>query len=316
MNTRHLEEFLLFTEDLNFSTAAKKLYITRPTLSEHLSELESDLGCKLIERNKNRPSLTPAGKRFVQTATDLLNTIESIQDEYHNLSENLLTVSIAATNLPWVENLFYKTRRTIQSKFPTKHIDLITTSGPSSTLEALFDGSNDIVIAGFKKYLDSQDRLPLDKGIQGFHICTEPIKLLMTQDNPLFNRSDISITDMNNATLLLPPDIYDAYLRDGMVEQFAQQGAHISLVPAQVNDHFEYFAYNFGQAFGVVPTTLIPRFGIEEREECRVFSLSDLPIFTDFYLVYRDEFVQNENGRLLIEEMRALVENTEKQAPE
>ena len=52
VNTRYLEEFLVIAEELNFSAAAKRLYTTRPTLSEHLAVLEDELGCKLVERGR------------------------------------------------------------------------------------------------------------------------------------------------------------------------------------------------------------------------------------------------------------------------
>lgn len=55
MNTRYLKEFLVIAEELNFSAAAKRLYTTRPTLSEHLAELEDELGCKLVERGHGSP---------------------------------------------------------------------------------------------------------------------------------------------------------------------------------------------------------------------------------------------------------------------
>ena len=70
VNTRYLKEFLVIAEELNFSAAAKRLYTTRPTLSEHLAELEDELGCKLVERGHGKPALTPLGRRFLGTASD------------------------------------------------------------------------------------------------------------------------------------------------------------------------------------------------------------------------------------------------------
>ena len=53
VNTRYLKEFLVIAEELNFSAAAKRLYTTRPTLSEHLAELEDELGYSRYDyRNK------------------------------------------------------------------------------------------------------------------------------------------------------------------------------------------------------------------------------------------------------------------------
>ena len=72
LNTRYLKEFLTFSREMNFYAAAKQLFITRPTLNEHIAELESELGCALVEKSKGKAALTPAGKRFVKTAETFL----------------------------------------------------------------------------------------------------------------------------------------------------------------------------------------------------------------------------------------------------
>ena len=73
-------------------------------------------------------------------------------------------------------------------------------------------------------------------------------------------------------------------------------------------DHFEYFSHDFGQTVGIVPTTLLPRFGIDQRPDLRVFSLVDMDIASDFYALFNRSFIATENGRLLFEEMRRATE--------
>lgn len=43
-------EFNVLAECLNFSAAAKELYVSQPTLSKHMAALEEDLGFRLIEK--------------------------------------------------------------------------------------------------------------------------------------------------------------------------------------------------------------------------------------------------------------------------
>lgn len=306
MDTRHVEEFLVFAAELNYSTAAKRLFITRPTLSEHIRELEDELGCELVGKQQGKAMLTPAGKRFVQTGTHLIESVQAIIGEYRAIADNLLTVTIAQTNLPWLESILYKARRAVQEKHPGKQIEIVTASGPRSTTDALAEQQNDIVVAGCKSYVASPKRQMLAEGMQGFKVRTEEIKLLMTRGNPLFEASSISAADLDGATIMLPPDIYHGYLRDGVADRFAACGARIALQTMSFADHFEYFSYDFQEMFGIVPTTLVPRFGIDAREECRAFSLNDLPLETDFYAVYTDEFAASENGRLFVEEMQRI----------
>ncbi|NYC53083.1 DNA-binding transcriptional LysR family regulator [Clostridium beijerinckii] len=67
MNFLNLEYFLTAAEELNFTKAAKKLFISQQSLSSHISKLENDLGVELFNRTVPL-TLTPAGKSLVKNA--------------------------------------------------------------------------------------------------------------------------------------------------------------------------------------------------------------------------------------------------------
>ena len=48
MNLKQLEAFVRVAETKNFSTAAKQLYLTQPTVSAHIASLERELGTCLL----------------------------------------------------------------------------------------------------------------------------------------------------------------------------------------------------------------------------------------------------------------------------
>ena len=58
MNLKSIEYFLITVEEMNFTRAAGRLYISQQALSSHISRLEEEYGIRLFER---RPalSLTP-----------------------------------------------------------------------------------------------------------------------------------------------------------------------------------------------------------------------------------------------------------------
>lgn len=306
MDTRYVEEFLVFAEDANYSAAAKRLFITRPTLVEHIHALEEELGCFLVGRSQGKVVLTPEGKQFVQSGAKLLDFVHAMVDDYRNMADNLLTVTVAQTNLPWLETILYKARCEVQRRYPAKRIDIVTVNGPCSTTEALKDGTNDIVVAGAKSYVPECERGAYPEGVQGFCLGSEEIKLFVTQGNPLFGQDVVRVRDLDGMAIMLPPDIYRGYVRDGVADRFRLHGADVELKTMRFSDHFEYFTYDFKDSVGVVPTTLVPRFGLDEREECRTFVLEDLPLRTDFYALYTDEFAHSENGALLVAAMAKL----------
>ena len=305
MNTRFLEEYLVFSELLNWTVAAERLFTTRPTLTDHIRSLETELECQLVANAQGRPALTPAGRRFTRSAKEVLEHWRSTCKEYRTMANNLLTVRVASSNLPWLETILYKARRSIQERHPYKHIEIIPAHGTMTSVEALKEGACDIAVAGFKSYLDESAR-PMPEGVCGFILDTERIRLLMTQENPLFDQAKIRAADLDRATFVLPPDIYRSWMRDGVEGKFAERGAHVTLRTLDFSGHTEYFTYEFGQMFGIVPTTLVPRYGIDAREEYRTFDCVDLPLETRFYAVCPSEFAASENGGLLFSEMRKI----------
>lgn len=306
LNTRYLKEFLTFSREMNFSTAAKQLFITRPTLNEHIAELESELGCALVEKSKGKAALTPAGKRFVKTAETFLASWAQTVDEYQHLEENLCTVTISSTNLPWLEVILHRARRHIAENYPQKSFEIVTDNGTLATLDALKGARNDITIVGRKRFSEQPNSPRESIPDNAFIVSTEPVYLLIGEGSQLFEQEHICAHDLDGASFMLPPDIYQSYLRDEVQKEFLLKDAHIQLQTEPFEDHFEYFANDAGDAIGVVPATLVPRFGINLRTDCRIVELDDLSFITDFYAVFREGFLATENGRLLFDTMRYL----------
>lgn len=61
---RQLEYFLAIADTLHFSKAAEKLFVTQPTLSHQLAELETHLGKALFDRSGKNIRLTQVGQVF------------------------------------------------------------------------------------------------------------------------------------------------------------------------------------------------------------------------------------------------------------
>ena len=67
-----LREFLVLTEELNYSKTAQQFYINQSALSRHIMELENELECKLFLRSKQGVRLTPLGKHLAEHARNLI----------------------------------------------------------------------------------------------------------------------------------------------------------------------------------------------------------------------------------------------------
>jgi LysR family cyn operon transcriptional activator len=74
---RQLQYFLAVAEKMNFSKAAEKVFVTQPTLSHQIAELESHVGTALFDRSGKMVRLTEAGRIFATHATKALQELDS-----------------------------------------------------------------------------------------------------------------------------------------------------------------------------------------------------------------------------------------------
>lgn len=72
MDIRQLQYFISVAEHLNFTAAAKQLYVSQPSLSQQIAELEKQIGARLFIRDRHSVTLTAAGKVFLKEAKTLI----------------------------------------------------------------------------------------------------------------------------------------------------------------------------------------------------------------------------------------------------
>ena len=78
MELRHLRYFLAVANELNFTKASQKLFISQPPLSRQIKELENEIGAKLFDRNNKKVILTEAGKFFKKEIINQLQSLDSV----------------------------------------------------------------------------------------------------------------------------------------------------------------------------------------------------------------------------------------------
>jgi len=78
---RQLRYFIAVADALNFSRAAESLYISQPSLSQVIADLEHELGVELLKRSKRSVELTEAGKTMLRLSRNALRNIEKMAPE-------------------------------------------------------------------------------------------------------------------------------------------------------------------------------------------------------------------------------------------
>jgi len=89
MELRHLKYFLAVAEELNFTKASEKLFISQPPLSRQIIELEEEIQARLFIRNNKKVELTEAGKYFEKEVKELFQNLERICIKTKKIAENV-----------------------------------------------------------------------------------------------------------------------------------------------------------------------------------------------------------------------------------
>lgn len=99
MNIRKLNIFYKTAEYLNMSKVAKEMYISQPSISQCISEIEEEIGAKLFDRIGKKLYLTHEGKIFYDYTRRILNIYEEgvniIKDSKVNSGK--ITVGVSTT---------------------------------------------------------------------------------------------------------------------------------------------------------------------------------------------------------------------------
>ena len=109
-----LNVFIAVAHEKSFTKAAAHLRISQPAVSQHISELEKQLGVKLFQRQGGIVSLTPAGLVFKGYAERILSDYSKVQAMFSELPEMIVGVSAS-------EEVYDYIMRDILADFITVH---------------------------------------------------------------------------------------------------------------------------------------------------------------------------------------------------
>ena len=99
MDISQLKYFLTIVEEEQITSAAKKLNISQPPLSQQLKLLEDELGVKLLERGSRKIQLTDAGRLLRNKAEQILELTEATYKELRDFNKGLQgTLSIGTVS--------------------------------------------------------------------------------------------------------------------------------------------------------------------------------------------------------------------------
>jgi DNA-binding transcriptional LysR family regulator len=193
---KHLRYFVAVAEELSFSAAARREYVSQQALSRIIQQLESELGVLLFARTTRSVRLTAAGEAMLAAARRSTaaadEAFDSARRAHRGEVGRPLRIEIGSGALQTAVQI---TRR---ARLDHPHLAMRQSSlGVMRGLEALVEGRLDIV-------LGLASHAPVD--VVSELIRREPMQVAMSTDHPLAAQDTVGVTRLGAYELLLPSE--------------------------------------------------------------------------------------------------------------
>lgn len=250
MELRHLKYFLAVAEELNFTKASEKLFISQPPLSRQIAELEEELQAKLFIRNNKKVDLTEAGEFFKEEVKSIFQNLERISAKTKKIAENVSgefrIAYISSINSSVISDLI----KHLKAQFPYVNFKLFEIS-TTKQIDALEKGKIEMGIIRspihspkIKSHLWFKDGFSLVYNKNAFQIKSENDILKLKEETFVFFNKDYAphyhevLLELCAFYGFKPKIIHEANNINSIV-QLVKNELGISIVPSNIakNNH-------------------------------------------------------------------------------
>lgn len=99
----YLEKIVAFG---SMNEAAKALYMTQPSLSSAIKELENEMNIQILVRSKTGVRLTEEGREFMSYAQQVMDQVQLLEEKYKDTRPRKQTFSVSAQHYAFVVHAF------------------------------------------------------------------------------------------------------------------------------------------------------------------------------------------------------------------
>lgn len=194
MELRQLRYFAMVAKTLNFSDAAKALYITQGTLSQQIKQLEDELGTLLFHRSSHSVSITEAGEEILPIVQKALDASEECRNKVSDLKNALSgTLSIGLTSS--FKDLLTDTVRNFIKAYPGVKLNIYYKTAVE-LLEMLENKEIDFILA-FKPAVKYND-------VESEELFTSDLSVVMHKDHPLADCKMLTMAELKRHKMIIP----------------------------------------------------------------------------------------------------------------
>ncbi|MER2508489.1 MAG: LysR family transcriptional regulator [Amaricoccus sp.] len=260
MDIRQLRYLIALAREKHFTRAAEACFVTQPTLSGRVRQLEDELGVQIVLRGQRYHGLTPEGERVLRWARRILEDFDGMRQDLAMLSdapEGRMTLGVIPSAMPCVPTL----TQALRDRYPSVGFEIL-----SRTSRQIAQELGEFTIDAGITYLDNE---PVEAGAT-WPLYREQFRLFLRADHPLADRARITWAEAaRHALVALTPDMQNRRIIDAAFEEagapprpMIESNSVVALLAHARSGGFacvlpEYFVTLFGGAAGLRAIPLI-----------------------------------------------------------
>ncbi len=282
MNLKQAQYIKTIAECGSLTAAAKKLFVSQPSLSQMLRQIEQEIGLPIFDRSVTPLHLSYAGEKYLQAAERMLAANKELEEQLREIKHEhsgRLRLGISATRamqvLPLVLPIFTE-------EFPNVTLEL-TESGSGNLEKLLLEGKIDLAMAALESTSTAMTYELIEK---------ETIGILAGRNSALAKRfvsgTPISVSDAKGDSFVcLTPSHSSRIIQDKLFRKMGYT-PHI-LLETDVLEVGLRVALEAGACM-LLPNIYVDNYVRQRKGE--FFPLKDYENRRHFYACFRkDEFI-------------------------
>ncbi|CAM3095928.1 LysR family transcriptional regulator [Prescottella defluvii] len=222
MDFRQLRYFLAVSEELSFSRAAERCFISQSAISHQITKLEQELGAPLFERSTRVVRLSPAGTRLVPIAQEVLS-LETKALAVAKGPRDRIRITASMSFAPQSLDAIARVRR----RHPDLDIEFVIKNF-TDRIDAVSSGDADIALI----------RGEVDRpGLETLELGVEDLMIATSSQHPVSAFSTVELGELAPYPLLLPPRSSQILIHTVVEDAFREVGRRVQLGPPIARDH-------------------------------------------------------------------------------
>ncbi len=197
MTLKQMEYVLVTAKCASLSEAAKRLFVSQPSLSESIKKLEEELGIQIFVRERTGVRVTDEGEDFLNAAQSIIDQVANIEKHYEKNNGQVTRTAISVIHYFFMGEVFAELVNMAEArKIEAYEISLLD-ADTLEVIEDVVDGTSEVGIISYTEHNKTYIMRELAKSnLDCYEIISTRLCAFLRGGHPLAGRGQLTMKDL------------------------------------------------------------------------------------------------------------------------